>query len=301
MLTPATFAHLELSRMIARKLTSPSIAEIKDVILQCIRRDSNWIKVSRRVLVNLKADDELRLDRGKLAIRAAFDKARANQHEQAIAILDRAIDETGDSQEKAWLFSRKAAFQHPIDAHGAQKTLVAAHSLEPSVSKPMHGTTYKQLAPATGQQAATLITNHDARFMDPTDMRLFADELCSDLRFSPETADKFEASVNDLARFIGISGHRPERDHKEGPDNLWAMPSGSFLVIECKNGVTAESGISRRDAGQLGQSVAWFGERYPGSISVPILIHKERTLGQGGKRRRGDARNCFQTPGKVAR
>jgi hypothetical protein len=239
------------------------------------------MKVSKKALVNLKADDELRLDLGKLAIRAAFDSARANQHKEAIAILDKAIDATNDEHIKAWLLSRKAAFQHPIDADGAQKTLVAAHALEPGVIKPMHGTTYKKLTSATGLQTATLIANHQGRFMDATAMKLFADELCSDLQFVSDTSDKFEAAVNDLAWFLGIRGQRPEKDYKEGPDNLWALPNGSFLVIECKNGVTAGNGISKKDAGQLGQSVAWFGSRYPASTAVPTIVHPERILGQG--------------------
>ena len=207
--------------------------------------------------------------------------ARANQHKDAVTILDKAINAIAEPQLKAWLLSRKAAFQHAIDADGAQKTLVAAHGMEPGVIKPMHGATYKMLTPATGQQAATLIVNHHGRFMDPTAMKLFADELCTDLQFSPDMSDKFEAAVNDLAWFLGIKGQRPEKDYKEGPDNLWALPSGSFLVIECKNGVTAEKGISKKDAGQLGQSVAWFSGRYPASSSVPIIVHPERTLGQG--------------------
>ena len=281
MLTPATAAQLELSRRIAKKLDTPSINEIKNVILQCVDRDPDWIKVSKKVLVSLKTDDELRLDPGKLAIRAAFDTARANQHEAAVAILDKAIDATAEGQVKAWLLSRKAAFLHPMDADGAQKSLVAAHGMEPGVIKPMHGTTYKKLAPATGKQAAALITSHHDRFMDPTAMKLFADELCSDLRFSPETFNNFEAAVNDLAWFIGIKGQRPEKDYKEGPDNLWALPNGSFLVIECKNGVTTSSGISKRDAGQLGQSIAWFSARYPASTPVPVIIHNDHTLGQG--------------------
>lgn len=281
LLTPATSAQLELSRMIAKRLDNPTVNEIKDVILQCIERDPDWIRVSKKILVNLEADDQLRLDPPKLAIRAAFDAARANQHEEAVTILDRAIDETADEQVKAWLLSRKAAFQHAIDADGAQKTLVAAHAMEPSVIKPMHGTTYKKLTPATGKQAGALITNHNSRFMDPTAMKLFADELCSDLRFSPDTSNKFEAAVNDLAWFIGIRGQRPEKDYGDGPDNLWALPNGVFLVIECKNGVTSGNGISKKDAGQLGQSVAWFSTRYPASTSVPIIMHNEHALGQG--------------------
>jgi DEAD/DEAH box helicase/Helicase C-terminal domain len=280
MLTPATKAQLEFSRKIARRLQSPSITEIKNVILQCLDRDPDWMKVSKKVLVGLKGDDELRLDSGKLAIRAAFDSARGNQHKEAVVILDKAIDPLDDGQVMAWLLSKKAAFQHPMDAAGAQKTLVAAHTMEPSVIKPLHGTTYKTLTPATGQQAAALIANHES-FLDPTAMKLFADELCGDLQFSPDTSNKFEAAVNDLSRFLGIRGQRPEKDYKEGPDNLWALPNGSFLVIECKNGVTAGSGIAKKDAGQLGQSVAWFNGRYPASTGVPVIIHPERALGQG--------------------
>ena len=168
-----------------------------------------------------------------------------------------------------------------MDAHGAQKTLVVAHRMEPSVIKPMHGATYKKLKPETVIQATALIGNHERRFIDATEMKLYADELCSDLRFSPETSSKFEAALNDLAWFIGIRGQRPERDYKEGPDNLWALPDGSFLVIECKNGATSGNGISKKDAGQLGQSIAWFSSRHPASTSVPIIVHNNNTLGQG--------------------
>ena len=287
MLTPATSAQLKLSRRIAKKLDTPSINEIKNVILQCVGRDPDWIKVSKKVLVRLEADDESRLDPGKLAIRAAFDSARANQHREAVATLDKAIDATAEGQVKAWLLSKKAAFQHPMDADSAQQTLVAAHGMEPGVIKPMHGTTYKRLTPPTGKQAMALMANHQGRLRDPTSMRLFADELCSDLQFGQTTSNKFEAAVDNLAWFIGIGGQRPERDYKEGPDNLWALPNGSFLVVECKNGVAFGNGISKKDAGQLGQSVAWFCGRYPASPSVPIIIHKDHTLGQGASVVRG--------------
>jgi hypothetical protein len=281
LLTPATKAQLELSRKIAKKLAIPSLGDIEEVILQCLDRDSDWIKVSKKVLINLKADDELRLDPGRIALRAAFDHARANQHNKAVTTLDKVIDSTADLQVKAWLLARKAAFQHAIDADGAQKTLIAAHDMEPSVIKPMHGATYKKLTLGARQQAAELIANHLARFMDTTAMTLFADELCSDLRFIEGTADKFEAAVNDLAWFIGIRGQRPEKDYEEGPDNLWVLSNGSFLIIECKNGVTSDNGISKKDAGQLGQSVAWFSTRYPASRVFPIIVHPERNLGPG--------------------
>lgn len=280
MLTPATQEQLKLSRKIAKQLSNPSISEVRDVIDQCLFRDPNWVKVSKKILVNLQADDELRLDAGKLALRSAFDSARSNQHKKAVSVLDIAIDAEDDEQVKAWLLSQKAVFQHAIDADGAQKTLIAAHAMEPGVIKPMHGTSYKQLTSAMGQQVSKLIENHQERFLDPTAMRLFANELCSDLKFQPDTSDKFEATINDLAMFLGIQGQRPEKEYKEGPDNLWALPNGKFLIIECKNGVTSNKGIKKHDAAQLGQSMEWFNDRYPASEGLPIIIHPEKKLGQ---------------------
>ena len=66
------------------------------------------------------------------------------------------------------------------------------------------------------------------------------------------------------------------------PENgLWALPNGTFLVIECKNGVTSDDGISKKDAGQLSQSMEWFGKRYMASTAIPVMVHPERKLGQG--------------------
>jgi hypothetical protein len=281
MLTFATQAQLTLSRKIAKQLATPTLADIEAVIKQCLHRDPNWIKVSKKALIGIKGDDELRLDPSKLAIRAAFDYARANQHPSALSSLDKAIDATEDMQVRAWLLSRKAVLQHTVDAQAAQRTLAAAYAMEPRVTKPIVGAVYKPLSPTTGQQAVALINNHQGRFMDSTGMKLYADGLCSDLQFRPDTSDKFEAVVNDLAWFLGISSQRPEKEYKDGPDNLWALPNGTFLVIECKNGVTSDDGISKKDAGQLSQSMEWFGKRYMASTPIPVMFHPERKLGQG--------------------
>lgn len=282
MLTPATRAQFNLSRRIARELENPSADEIQTVIQQCLKRDSNWIKFSKKALVGLTADNNLSLDPGKLAIRAAFDCARRNQHNDALTFLDKAINAETEDRTKAWLLARKAVFQHPISAEGAQKTLIAANGIEPSVLKPMHGVTYKKLSPSIGQQAGRLIEYHQRQFIDPIAMQIFVSGLCNDLQFAPLTANLFEAAVNDLASFLGIIGQRPEKEYGgDGPDNLWALPNGPFLVIECKNGVTAGTGISKKDVGQLGQSVEWFKKHYLASSYVPIMVHPEKHLGDG--------------------
>lgn len=288
MLTPATKAQLKLSRLMAKELDTPSLDEIESVIRQCLNRDSGWIKTSKNALIGIKDDNELRLDNNKLALRKAFDLARANQPEKTLPVLDEVINSTSEKQVKAWLLARKATFQHAIDKEGAQKTLIKAYSLDQGVTKPLQGVIYKKLAPTTGQQAAALIAYHESRFFDSTNMILFVNDLCSDLQFYPNTSEKFEAAVDELAHFLGINSQRPEKEFKEGPDNLWALTNGSFLVIECKNGVTSGEGIAKKDVGQLGQSMDWFKGRYMNSTPVfPIMIHPERRLGQGASKIEG--------------
>ena len=272
-LAPATRAQLDLARQIANRLDTPTIEEIGQVIHQCLDRDSGWTKLSRKILVNIQSEDQLRLDAGKIAVRKAFDFARANQYESATTGLDEAIDGAIENEVKALLLTRKAAFQHITDAHGAQSTLVAAHRLEPSVTRPMHAAAYRRIAPATGQQAAAVIGQHEHRFIDATAMMLYADELCSDLQFLVSNANRFEAAIDDLSRFLGIRGQRPEKEYSEGPDNLWALTNGYFLVIECKNNVEKNNSISKTDVAQLGQSVAWFKAKYPASKCIPIIVH----------------------------
>ena len=281
MLTPATQAQVELSRKIARQFENPSLDDLKSVISQCLDRDPGWRKFSRRSLLNLGSKETLRLDSSKLALRRAFDLARSNQHSAAAAALDAVIDETSDQQVKAWLLSRKAMFQHWTDARVAQQTLAAAHGFEPRVLRPLQGVTYSQLSPRAGKQARMLIENHEKQFIDATALQLFAETLCADLRFIPGTSGKFEAAIDDLAWFLGISGQRPENAYNEGPDNLWALPSAIFLVIECKNGVAPDNAIAKRDVGQLGQSVEWFRGNYASSDFVPVLVHPKRALGAG--------------------
>ena len=279
MLTPATRAQLDLSRQIAVRLQSASLDDMHSVIMQCLNRDIGWIQVSKSVLTNIGGSENLKLDDARIALKLAFDAACANQHENALRHLDRAIDGSEEIQIKAWLLSKKAMFQHEISPQDAQQSLIAAHSLEANVLRPLSGIRFRKIVANIDEQANVLIANHKTRFIDKVGLSLYANKLCSDLQFSPDTSELFESAIDDLAWFLGIVGQRPEKAYGGGPDNLWALSNGNFLVIECKNGATSEHGISKRDAGQLGQGVEWFRTRYLKSNSVPVMFHPHTTLG----------------------
>jgi hypothetical protein len=77
--------------------------------------------------------------------------------------------------------------------------------------------------------------------------------------------------VLDLGKAIGILSQRPERELGEGPDNLWRLRDGHFLIVECKNGSVSTNGISKTE---LEQAMTWFHNRYGETeAGLPVIIH----------------------------
>lgn len=281
MLTSGTSAQLELSRRMAQRFDEPSVNEISGVIRQCLDRDSDWVKVSRSILTGIKNDDTLRLDPSIIALKEAFDLMRQQQNIDAIKKLDGVINEEQDYPMRAWLLTHKAMLQHTDDPEGAQKTLVAAHKIEPNTLKPLDGMSYKHLAPHIGLQADKVVLHLQKRCIDTTSLILYVQDIADKLAFNTVDSGEFESAIEEVAHLLGFASQRPERLYGEGPDNLWCLEGEKYVVIECKNGVQESNTISKRDAGQLGQSVEWFKAKYPTSESVPLIIHPTKKLGKG--------------------
>lgn len=288
MLTPSTREQLDLSRKISSRLHEASISDIRDVIHQCVDRDSGWIQVSKKSQVSLPMSDKLHFDPNRVALYLAFKAARIDQYGDAINLVDRAINGANDGQIRAWLLYWKALFQDLIDPQSAQNTLIAAHKTQPTVGllKPLTVLTYRQISP-TRKQANALVENHSKRFVDPVNTQLFARELCDFLRFPQGDSNSFEQAVEDLAWFLGIESQRPEKEFKQGPDNLWGLIGSKYLVIECKSGTTSGNDIAKKDVAQLGQSVEWFKERYLSSECIPLLFHPSSKLDRAASRVEG--------------
>lgn len=68
------------------------------------------------------------------------------------------------------------------------------------------------------------------------------------MAFDPDRTEDFEETMRELGAFLGFNSQRPERELSAGPDNLWALETGTFRVIEAKSGATSEF-IPKKDAG----------------------------------------------------
>ena len=81
--------------------------------------------------------------------------------------------------------------------------------------------------------------------------------VLSDLRYSPDLSyRKFEAALKELGKFLGFVSSRPENELGSGPDVLWLLNNGIYIVLEAKSEVIHKK-ITKENIEQLLQSEIW--------------------------------------------
>jgi hypothetical protein len=95
-------------------------------------------------------------------------------------------------------------------------------------------------------------------------------------------ADRFEQALKDLASALGFESDRPDKEWKEGPDNLWGLRDNQYLLFECKSEVSTQRvEIGKKETDQMNQSSAWFKRYYPDSAVTRVLIIPPIKLASG--------------------
>jgi len=142
--------------------------------------------------------------------------------------------------------------------------------------RPEKGITYSKLLPGESSRASIIldwISKHDNHNTLIINVLSVLDKITFNV-----SSNLFEEGFDELGEILGFSRQRPEKVTGNGPDNFWHIRGKEYWVIECKNMVTANRGISKTEAGQLNTSIAWFKKNYDDSLCVPIFIHKARVL-----------------------
>jgi hypothetical protein len=277
-LSSVTAAQIDLAQKLGAKLASANIDDIESTIRLCLDQDPKWVPGSQKVRARVRPDSLLRLDETSVALREAFDLACVDNHAEAMKLVRTEVERAQDNSVRAWLMAREAFHADPVDSTYAQKQLTKARTYSISVFRPRGGIAYKSLERRLSRQAEQA---QDALrlHLEEVDRIRFVDGLCEDLIFKPDTHEIFEQAIDAAGRLIGLSCQRPEKVAGDGPDNLWHLSGDNFLVIECKNGVVSEDGISKKDLGQLEQSASWFRKNYGTSTGTPVIIHPHKKLG----------------------
>ncbi len=280
----ATFEQYNISKQLWAQLMEsnnrPTIKEIFELADFVLKRDPEWISISKRSLASIEYEKTANIDSMVVAIRKAFEKACLEQYDEAFNILENEKNQSValDDRAKGLLIQQMAEYKNFTNPAHAQELLLSGQKLNPSILKPINGIKYNKLSSFSGVQETNIVKFIESNVKDLNGYIIHASSVLDDLIFAENTADSFEKAINDIAAIIGIHASRPEQEGIQGsPDNLWAIDNLKYFVIECKNGVKADiTRISKSDCSQLLSSIQWFENLYIGNnyTCCPIIIHR---------------------------
>lgn len=273
----ATQAQLELSRQITKQILDEPLDRIKEAVEIIFSRDRGWISASRACIASQRPKQPQAIEHSVSHLRAAFDLACVKKFHEAARAVDVAIEQASEGKMKGMLMQRKAEYTWHFDKLSSQKLLSSGLKFNRSITPPESGIDYGRINAARAEQAVA-IREKICSWPEPREFILELKSTLSDLMWDEDRTKRFESAVDWLGQFLGFSTQRPDHLYRNGPDNLWALGDGSFLVIECKSGATGDS-IKRSDIEQLLHSEAWFKEMYGEQTKFsPVIIHPSRKL-----------------------
>lgn len=272
-----------------------------ETIKQCINRDEGWKAFYQETMNNTIAnapEEEKDSIIEHIMVENEIDKAlKSHNILRATRQIKKLIDGATNCKDKGWYQQLQAKYTFLESEIDAEQIQYNAHYNNPHLLKP-EKFPYKKLG-TINTSRIQLIKNELKQFATYLDLKLFVDELCSNLVFSIDS-EVFEESIKKLGEYLGLESQRPDLEYKTGPDNLWHFGNGTFFLIECKNEVTLDrKEISKTEVGQMSNHINWFENHYPEVKSCTnIWVHPTNAispLADLGKK-------AFAiTPGKLAK
>jgi hypothetical protein len=273
MFSSATRAQIALGKAVANQARGKSLKELLPIIKLCLEQDDDWVKAGRNAVVNAPPIEDGHLDENQVKLRAAFDAARIERYDVAVAKAQEAVNAANEPQVRGYLKQHLAEYMNFLDPAKSQELQLAAVSENSRLLKPLAGATYSKLSAPVDSQAAVAV-KFMSRFLEGNDLIIWTNGLFDDLDWGEEGSKRFEAAMMDLGLFLGFGSQRPEDKIGRGPDNLWALGGLKYLVIECKSGAVIAEKVSKADTNQLNGSIVWFKEKYDKScVMTPLLVH----------------------------
>ena len=217
----------------------------------------------------------LRLYAAELAAETAYSAGDyASASERLQKLLDGGRVQNDD---KGWYLQEMARYHYLSHRTESQRLQVAAHKVNHFLLKPPTGVTVAKLT-IVSHGRVERIAKWVRGFATYADLDVGLSDILSRLVFGTK-ADKFEQALDELSRALGFAGERPDKEWKEGPDNLWALDATQYLLFECKSEVDINRAeINKREAEQMNRSSAWFDKHYPGMNVKRVMIHPSSTV-----------------------
>jgi replicative superfamily II helicase len=241
---------------------------------QCLGRDEGWkafyVEKMDEVAPSGPSARVLDIYAAELEAEQAF---MVGNYAAAADRVQRLIDsKTVENEEAGWYLQECARYYFIADRPRSETLQIAAHKRNRLLLKPPTGVTVMKLT-LVSHGRAERIKRWASGFDTYADLNVRVTDILGRLVFGTK-ADAFESALDELSRALGFTGERPDKEWKEGPDNLWALDDKQYILIECKSEVDVNrSEINKREAEQMNRSAAWFEKHYAGLAVKRLIIH----------------------------
>ncbi len=255
---------------------------LKKLLKQLISRDEGWKTYYAENMDKAEHPSmekqfleilELERDANTAFYQRDYNEAKKNIQE----IIDNYIL---DVEDIGWYLQEMARMIYPDSKVESNQLQTAAHKKNRNLLKPKSGVVVEKI-PSIGTMRIENIKKWIVEFHNYEELNIQVESILSDVRFGV-IADDFEEAFHRLGVSLGFKCERPDKNWKEGPDNLWHIKDGMFLLVEAKNEVALDRvEINKQETGQMNNSCAWFAEHYPGAKSKNLMIVPTKKLGKG--------------------
>ena len=248
---------------------------LNKLIAQSLKRDPNWKQfyADQMNAISVKPASPKMLDIFAAEERAE-QKSQEGEHREAVEIIQNLIDEfipAEAKEDRGWYLQEIARLLYPVSKSESNEYQIKAHKLNKLLLRPKEGMNFEKVT-MVSQKRIGNIKSWLVAFENNEAMLLSVDDIAANLEFGV-TASDFEDAFSRLGSALGFVTQRPDKEWKEGPDNLWAVRDGEYLLAECKSEVELDrDSIQKGETGQMNNACAWFKERYKGAKSKNILI-----------------------------
>ena len=220
--------------------SKPTIDQIFELANYSLEKDAEWVKTCKEYLAAVKYSNEAKVDEKIVAQRKAFEKAMNMQWNEAANAIKAVKDTENDKRTKGYLCQIQAEYTNKINPALSQEILKAGKNLSAAILSPLAGIQYQRTT-NTIPQAQGISKNLVVRRLGLNELLIYIDGILSNLCMGSEY-EKFEEALNQIGTILGFACSRPDKETGGyGPDNLWAIDSSKYLVIECKTEATTQT------------------------------------------------------------
>jgi hypothetical protein len=186
-----------------------------------------------------------------------------------------------DNNDQGWYLQEMARYLYSFNRAESNRLQIEAHRKNTFLLKPRDGMRIDKIT-VISQKRVERIQKWLQQFETVEDMTTRVADLLSRLKFGIR-AERFELALDEIGEALGFQCQRPDKQWGQGPDNLWGLRDGEYLLFECKSEVDLQRAeINKKECGQMNNSCAWFNREYPGANAVKIMIIPTAKFSEAG-------------------